>query len=92
MHMAALMKLLFLLLLSFCISPSADAIGDEELENLVFQSDYIALVRLADVSVDSLPYFVHDLGTNHYSANFETVEVFKQAVSDPGNSYDFVYV
>ena len=90
--MAAVMKLFFLLLLSFCISPSAEAISDEELENLVFQSDYIALVRLADVSVDSLPYFVHDLGTNHYSANFETVEVFKQSVSDPGDSYDFVYV
>jgi hypothetical protein len=90
--MAALMKLLFLLLLSFCISPSAEAISDEELENLVFQSDYIALVRIADVSVDSLPYFVHDLGTNHYSANFETVEVFKQSVSNPGNSYNFVYV
>ncbi len=90
--MAAVMKLIFLLLFSFCNSPSADAISDEELENLVFQSDYIALVRLADVSVDSLPYFVYDLGTNHYSANFETVEVFKRAVSDPGNSYDFVYV
>lgn len=58
----------------------------------MFQSDYVALVRIADISVDSLHYFVHDLGTYHYSANFETVKVFKQSVSDPGNSYDFVYV
>ena len=48
------------------------------LEDLVKQSDYIALVQLPNQSADSLPFSFHDLGTGVYIINFTPIEVYKQ--------------
>lgn len=48
------------------------------LEDLVKQSDYIALVQLPNQSPDSLPVSFHDMGTGEYIINFKPIEVYKQ--------------
>jgi hypothetical protein len=48
------------------------------LEDLVRQSDYIALVQLPNQSPDSLPCSFHDMGTGVYIISFKPIEVYKQ--------------
>ena len=48
------------------------------LEDLVKQSDYIALVQLPNQSPDSLPVSFHDMGTGVYIINFKPIKVYKQ--------------
>ena len=48
------------------------------LEDLVRQSDYIALVQLPNQSPDSLPCMFHDMGTGVYIINFKPIKVYKQ--------------
>lgn len=88
--------LLFLIFVANVDSKAESISGDtslnsQTLENLAFQADYIALVRLPSIPVDSLPYFVHDLGTNHYQASFEPIKVFKQSIPMTENWYSFIH-
>ncbi|MEZ5173475.1 MAG: hypothetical protein R2850_08205 [Bacteroidia bacterium] len=77
-----------LMLLSFF---NLQAISDKELSELVFQSDYIALVQLPQTPVDSLAYMVHDLGTTYYESAFKPIRVFKENISPVTHQYMFIH-
>jgi hypothetical protein len=59
------------------------------LADLVKQSDFIALVQLPNLSADSLPYSVHDLGTGTFMLNFTTITIYKQTFPLDVNNYLF---
>jgi len=78
---------LFFVFVAFRLS----AISDEALENLVFQSDYVALVRLPNVPINALPSVVENLGTAIYSSSFSPIKVFKSNTIPSFNEYSFIY-
>ena len=86
------MKKLLFLILFLIVNKALQAINQDSLKNLVYQSDVILLVKLPDTSPDSLAYFVHDLGTNFYQVPFELVKVLKNNTADSVfNQYSFIY-
>lgn len=77
-----------LILLSFL---KLRAISDEALNELVFQSDYIALVQLPNKPVDSLASMIHDLGTTYYESAFIPLRIFKENAIPASNQYMFIH-
>lgn len=59
------------------------------LPNLVKQADFIALVQMPDLSPDSLPYVIDDLGTGLFSIDFEIIKLYKKSFPLDVSSYIF---
>jgi hypothetical protein len=62
---------------------------EEDLANLVRQADFIALVQMPDLSPDSLPYVIDDLGTGLFTIHFEVLTLYKKTFPQDVNAYLF---